>query len=50
MPKEKQVKIEIELPEWIVKQAGTAGSPTRRVLEDELGHVAFTRLTRETKK
>lgn len=50
MPKDKVIKIEIELQEWMVKRATSAGCQTRRILEDELGREAFTRLMREAKK
>lgn len=48
--KDKQIKVEIEMPEWLIKRAGTAGCNTRRTLEDELGREAFTRLVKESKK
>lgn len=50
MPKEQHIKVEVGLPAWLVKRAASAGCQTRRVLEDELGREAFTRLMREAKK
>ena len=50
MPKDKIIKIEIELHDWIVQRAVRGGCQTRRILEDELGTEAFKRLAAEAKK
>lgn len=50
MPNEEYVKVEVELPKWLIKSAASVGCNTRRTLEDELGRETFSRLLKETKK
>jgi hypothetical protein len=49
MPKESHVKIEVEIPAWLLKRAARNGN-TRAVLENEVGREAVERGIRGTKK
>lgn len=49
MPKESHVKIEIEVPAWLLKRAARNGH-TRSILEDEVGREAIERGIKDAKK
>lgn len=50
MPKEKQIKVEIEIPEYMVKRAARNYSQIKHVLEDEVGREVVERAIKEAKK
>lgn len=48
MPKEKEIKITVELPTWLLKRAARNGQ-TRMILQDEVGREAVERGIRAAK-
>jgi hypothetical protein len=51
MPKEKQIKVEIEIPAYLIQRATrNYGQQIKHVLEDELGREVVERAIKEIKK
>lgn len=50
MPKEKQIKVEIELPAYLVQRAARNYGQIKHVLEDEVGREVVERAIKAVKK
>jgi hypothetical protein len=50
MAKEKQIKVEIEIPAYLVERAARNYGQIKHVLEDEVGREVVDRAIKESKK
>lgn len=50
MPKEKQIKVEIEIPAYLVQRAARNYGQIKHVLEGEVGREVVERAIKEAKK
>lgn len=50
MPKEKQIKVEIEIPAYLVQRAARNYGQIKHVLEDEVGREVVDRAIKAAKK